>query len=419
MKTIKTITLGMIIAISACTNNPVISDFGNDRVTLVLKGTYESNTPYGWDTNLNTSESIFTGYAGEVFDTQEASADIGFYIDIANIRIGRKNAVPAGTSDLDYWELFAENRVVLCDSNTDVIGNNLVNCAYGNGTYKLNQFFKEGFEYPVEDIPAGRYQHIGVYFRKFITFPAVLYDSSYNEQEVLTSIFDNRTVYGYDLNSQLLQYANSDSGEDNPLMIPLEATNLNLKVTDSYVPYVIEIRIFIKNQMMKHVIKYGTNTSAEKPLTFIGPADWRTDHAYSGRVSGFHLGKHLLMTARLYEPDNVGSLYITEASVPSGTATEYYTIVKSGNTLTAKTLPYAATQIIDVGGASGEGTITNLPPGNYKLYKTCDAFYRDSTGEIAGNDGFPESIDDLSGVTVTITKNNTTTQAITSNGTCP
>ena len=414
MKTIQKVTLGIALLITAasCSNNPVISDFGNDRMTLILKGTYESNSPYDWDTNINTSESISTGYAGEVFDYQEASADIGFYLDIANIRIGRKNGIPRGTSQMEYWELFAENRIVLCDSNKDIIGNNLVNCDFGNGTYKLNQFFNEGLEYPASDIPTGVFKHIGVYFRKFVTFPAVLYTPTYTQDKVLTSIFDNRTVYGYDLNARILQYRDSDSRENHPLMIPLENTDLNLKVKDSFEPYVLEIRIFIKNMMVKHAIKFGTETTSERPLTFIGPADWRYNHDYSNRTNSFHLGDHLLMTARVYEPDNVGSLKITEAaSTPAGTATEYYAIVKAGETLNSSTLPYAATSITTVG-VDGEGTIENLPPGSYRVYKTCDLNYRDSAGLQGGNDGYPETIDGPL-ATVTIQKNQTTVQAIT------
>jgi len=411
---IKSIYLITIAVNITCTGNPVISELYNNRITTILKGTYESNSPYSW-TAVNSgdvfkNDTLVTNYANPVEPTVALkNSDLKFYMDIAAIRLGGENGKPSSTSDIDYYEYFAEDRQVYCSDNADTVGRDLLSCKSNSGVQKLTNFFDDGVVYPSTDVPSGTYKHIALWFRKLVISPAILYgDNAGNSPVTQTALFDNRNIEGYDLNTEIIQYAQSDTGKSTALTFPLQNTNLNIVVKNSDKPYVLEVRIFLKNVLMHHVIADGDKSNTDStPLTLVSPSDWSADHTYNDAYS-FQIGGNLLMTARIYEPSNVGSIDITAEANALPTDATYFIAIPNGTTFDPLTdgLPLTATSISRPA-ADLVGTISNLTPGSYDIYKTCDVQYQTGGALAAGNDGHPDTISANCGTAV-VTSGNAT-----------
>lgn len=364
---IGTFILAIIIFQSCFTNEPVLSQLYNDRITLILKGTYESNDPYDWQA-IYTSDAVTTE-AMTLQDDITNQSEIKWYIDLAELRMAKGTGF-SGTDADDYWMLFARERQVLCSSTSALYDKELETCIKNSGTSKLNSFFNDGLSIPAVDVKSGEYNHFAIYFRRLVTWPSNKYSSkSYSGD--LAALFDNRYVYGTNIEN-LYNYEEDDS--DDVIMFPLERTDLNLKIESNEKPYVVEVRVFLKNLMMKHLINY---TSEDEQVFFVGPSDWATDHLYNDSTYQEYLGKNMIFTARVYYPDESGSIQVNTG----GAANCYFAVVKAGDTFNPiSELPLAATQ------ATNGYSIKNLPEGTYDLYKTCD-----TSGNGVANDGYPET----------------------------
>ncbi len=413
-KTLKKLILLItgLLLLNSCTGEAVFSPLVNTRLKLILKGTYESNNPdvFGTLHEDDGSSTLRSAYSSSAMDTTWGAVtkdDLQWYIDIAEIRISTRTDDFSGDDPTEYWSLFARDRMLMCSTyNSNKSGKYLDSCSKQNGISQLANFFEEGISYPATDLGEGTYKQVAIYFRKLITSPAYSFASdgtSANMQEVN---FDNQPVNGYNVLS-LMQ--NSPGGDGESLLFPLHNNNLNLTVTSDGKPYVIEARVFLKNLMMKHTAKTSSGW-----LSFISPSDWSENHLYDTDSDAGKVGGNVLMTARLYYPDNVGSLKITGA-----VDADYVAVMPAGASFDPLTqLPYAAT-------TATNKTITNLPPGTYDVYATCDLTYKtcstdvggtmnDCTAETdtanVGKDGFPEK-HVACGTSINVTANNTAIDA--------
>lgn len=430
---------------AGCTGDLPLSDLINNTVTLKILGTYESNDPYAFfnlkkddiinsgitnsSPTLNASTDIYqyiTGTLANSFNDglEDDYTRVRYYIDIAEVRIAEGQGKSSSQSISDYWSQFAISRQLMCSSYATADNKTLANCSDSNGIQRLSDFFNGGFTYPAVDIKAGFYNHLGVYFRRFSTFPSAIFNGSGSYIDgagsVLTSVaaaetvptttFDNRQIYGTDIESFLQNKYGETATE--PLMFPLQRKDLSIRLTDAYEPYVLEVRIFLKNLMMIHLTQnpVSPNTS----LVYVAPSDWNIDHAFRDATNGGKMGGSVIMTARIYQPAKVGSIQIPSTA---GTG-EYFVAVPSDTVFDATTtLPYAAT-------AGNNQIIKNLPPGTYKVYRTCDLKYcsNNSTAGTCDNmaatnkDGFPET---QSTVPVTVTVTAGTMTSAPSTPTCP
>lgn len=390
-----------------CTGELPLSDLINNTITLKLLGTYESNDPYGWR-NLAIDDVItasgVTGSSPAIglsdltnYVTNGSTGlaarpnDVKFYIDIAEIRIARGQGKSSSQTISDYWSQFAIDRQLLCSDYESSDSNRLLqNCADQNGIQKLSEFFNGGFTYPAVDVEHGVYNHLGIYFRRFVTAPAVRYSAtgtysdSANPEKTLTAAFDNRTVYGFDI--ETLMQNNYGESSTEPLMFPLQRKDLNIPVYNDSEPYVLEVRVFVKNNMMVHILQPNDATNAA--FTYVAPPDWNVNHAFTDSVNGFKQGGAMLMTARTYKPANVGSIQMS-AVANNG---EYFAVTESTTVLTTPNavLPLAATRGTNT-------TIVNLPPGTYNVYRMCDktrctnASPAGGCDNVAGQDNYPET----------------------------
>lgn len=410
----------------ACSGDLPLSDLINNTITLKVLGTYESNDPYPDLATTMFRDDIIqagTGISGSNAGWNDLSeiytyantlsiSRVKYYIDIAEVRIAQGQGKSSSQTIADYWSQLAISRQLLCsDYNSSEAGRELVNCRDSNGAQRLTDFFNGGFSYPAVDVATGNYNHLGIYFRRLNTYPAAFFNNAgkfatqtgadttqdLSEQSV-TSTFDNRTISGLDLESFLQNQHGQTATE--PLMFPLQRKDLSISVTNGAEPYVLEVRVFLKNLMMAHVREITVN-SVSAGLVFVGPSDWNINHSFKDLDNSNRMGGSVLLTARTYQPAKVGTIQLN--NVITTTAKSYYTAVTQGTTFTTTiALPLAATA------ATAGAQIKNLPAGSYEVYRTCDIQQCNNATSAAGGctlgagkDGFPEVAQSCGVVTVT------------------
>jgi hypothetical protein len=426
-----------LVAIN-CTGELPISDLINNTITLKVMGTYESNDPYGnltlpkddiiTGTSITNASPALTGTPDIVtYANSLTASNIKYFIDLAEIRLAQGQGQSSNDTVASYWSQFAIDRQLMCSEYATADGRTLSNCAAQNGIDRLAQFFDGGFTYPAVDVATGTFNHMGIYFRRFNTSPTALFngDGSYfggqsTAQTSITAAFDNRTTYALDIESYLQNQYNEAATE--PRMFPLQRKDLSLTIVDDHEPYVMEVRVFLKNLMMVHVIQ-STGDSATPTSTsnsawvFVAPADWNTDHAFKDATNRTRMGGSVLMTARTYQPAKVGSIVLSG----TGNSGEYFAVTKSSVTLTTPNavLPLAATRATNT-------TITNLPPDSYNVYRVCDKEICSNSStaggcdRAGGTDGYPETVQLCSGGPYTVSTGTATSVTLGNcAGSCP
>ena len=389
---------------SFCTGEPVLSQLTNTRMEMVLKGTYESNDPHPWQ---EVYENDYVAGLGLGLPAVSPS-DFRLYMDIAQIGLTNANKQASETQD-NEWSFFFQERTLFCPVEQAADGSDLKSCIQQRGRENHRQLFEEGVSLRGSDVASGKYKALAIYFRRMVTSPAGAYTSANVaiDQSRNMPLFDNKDVEGRDINLYYEYSLTDDESEQDSRISPYLVRDLDINIDSGKYPYVLETRIFLKNLFMRHVIVDSTSNR----LVLIGPSDWLSDHAYNDtsrpsfpsentqRVSNqSRLGGTILMTARTYFPHNAGSLQFVAGPACTGTSTglSYIAVLPSGETFERSRLPLAATRL------TNNAEITNLPPGDYDVYKTYDRLWRTSAGEVAGRDGFPESFRMCSGdVTVT------------------
>ena len=395
--------LFFLLTLNQCTGELVISDLINNSIIVKMMGTYESNSPYAWQP-LYKDDSILptTPFAigagtnmGALASSLTSYSQVKLYMDIAEIRIAQGQGKSSGTSIDSYWNLFATTRQLMAPDYGALSGKILSESQNTDAATRLSDFFNEGFNYPAVDIANGHYNHIGIYFRRMVSYPSQLFngDGSYYggsaDSANRSGQFENRTVSGIDIET-LLQNQWGEAAIE-PRLFPLQRKDLSLLVNNDTEPYTMEIRIFLKNLLMVHLYQVTTNgalatDAGNSNLIYVAPSDWNINHDYSDPTNGKKQGGSVIFTARIYKPSQVGSIQFSNTyAYPS-----YYAVVPSGTAFSTLTLPYAAT-------AGTSNLVTNLPPGTYDVYRTCDtkkcsvASALGTCDNAVGTDGFPET----------------------------
>lgn len=365
-KRILLFVLGSSFLLFTCSNHPVLSDLANSRMRLVIKGTYSSNGVEPRQTALKGYQ--YTGLGGAAANHSDSNS-FKLYIDLGELRMASGNG--PGKDPKKYWKSFSRDRLVLCDDIIASDGRVLQSCKDNNGRQKLSDFLTgKGVSLPSNDVGNGNYNHIALYIRKFSSFPSFSYDGSGNKTQDNKTVFDNERIYGAHA-GQAYYLRAGDSNKGVPRLFPLENKNVSIEIPNNDLPYVLEVRVMINGLLMKHI----QNNDSGGYLSFIGPSNW-LDGVYdrSGKLGG-----NFTITARAYQPHNVGSIQVSSTM---------RAVVKAGSSFDGKSLPYAAAKDV----------VTNLPPGSYDVYTVTDS----------NSDGFFDQVSRCAS-NVVVVKNATTT----------
>ncbi|MDZ4725368.1 MAG: hypothetical protein SH817_04385 [Leptospira sp.] len=376
------------------TNLPVLSTLFNNRMLLLLKGTYSTDSPLDFSEYNNGSGSLYV-------DSQEPGNDptmsliniptagtLPIYVDIGEIRISSKfekgfNNLTQIRDSLDstkFWDFIAPNRQVYC-TNPYSLDNDT--CQANGGLAKMIDFFNgTGAHYPSNDPSAkteggdyglnafGRnYYYSGIYFRSLVT--GFANDAGV---PVTTTRFDNRIIPGSGLN--IVPRNNYNPGTSSlaknsivPKMFPVlysqSGTQADMEIREGFDPYILEVRVNLKENLMLH----SYLSARAQVITYVGVSDIFFDHKGEGDAGG-----NLLSRSRVIYPEIASSLVITGGS---GSLLHHYAVFRASETELINTLPLAATP------ARTSAKIKYLNPGLYKLVCMSDA---------SKVDGFPDTV---------------------------
>ncbi|MEM7180961.1 MAG: hypothetical protein AAF518_08605 [Spirochaetota bacterium] len=372
----------------------------NQRMLLLLKGTYASDNPLQFTEYSSGSGALYVDTEGDGADPTmdiagvPAANDLPIYIDIGEVRISSKYQEgfngPDGITDTQatqkFWDYIAPTRQVYCTFPPYSIQN--TSC-HDTGLLRIQDFFNgNGVIYPSSD-PTGisynadfsnfggttacgdcpvQYYYAGVYFRSFVTGWA-------REQGGLKidTRFDNFEVTG----SNLLFRNNYRPGTNDaeketltPLMFPLfhsiAGGQREMEIRGGYDPYILEMRMNIKENLMVH--SYTTPFGFTQ--TMVGFSDWRFEDSGSSDMGG-----NLLLRPRIIYPETASSLAITGGTKST---THYYAIYRSDEIDFEGQLPLAASPVQD-----GTTNIKYIHEGEYTLQ---------CRGDLDRVDGYPETL---------------------------
>lgn len=319
-----------VISFSSCENEALFDDLLTNQLQIVLKGTYESNNPVAWDSNLAVSDDSLDDYY-----TDTPVFPSNFYLDIANIALVN-GGDKAELANVRKYFSFSVN-----DSDS-----------FFNGA---------GVNYPTMDVDTDiDWNYVNVNIRKMIFDQSkhAYSDSNYAwalgtsistnfGEEILTDAFDFNQL-------QLTDYYDtlkSDSNTVNriyPLAIPLSNS------LGDYLKYdnaVLEIRLVVKNQIKYYEYDYTSSDDGYRHIYhFWGLSDWLRD-VRSGESS---LGGNILGVARVYIPEKSVSV-----SGVAYTANKYIVAIPSGSSVAEYEL--TNTNRPGVNGESGSDRQASVP----------------------------------------------------------
>ena len=360
---------------------PLFSFMTNNRMTVILKGTFATDNPLEMSQinnnrlfqDRNEPEPIF-------LNNPPSYSNLPIYLDIGEIRVSSKLdpliTVDSSNKSEEYWDTLSPYRQVYC-SHFYSLDPQLDTCLKTGGWVNYMEFMNgRGALYPSQDVGAATYLHVGVFLRSIVTGYAT---------ENFTpkfSKFDNNDVFGRNIMIPSNYNPESTDAERQiltPQFFPLEydvglGQQVVMNQDNSQRPIILEIRFNMKENLMLHAYNEGGINH-----TLVGFSDWKFNHAGQR-----YFGGNVFSRARMIYPD-----ISTHVAVTGGTESirHYYALYianecadTEGNAVCDKNtdyLPLAATPV-----RNGKNVMQDIMPGSYILQCRYDEIY----------DGYPEKV---------------------------
>ncbi|MBE7410629.1 MAG: hypothetical protein HS129_00975 [Leptospiraceae bacterium] len=386
-------------------NQPLISTLFNNRMLLLLKGTYATDDPLSFEEYSNGTGKLYmddqidsgngTDPPYDLADLPQAK-DLAIFLDIGEIRISSKYqkgignlaAIKDARDSKKFWDFIAPERQVYCT----IFYSATESTCHKTGLSKINDFFSgRGAQFPSNDptaetnygsydqqvlssqsgiMDATQYYYTGVYFRSLVTGWAREAGGL-----VIDTVFDNHTILTGGAN--IVPRNNYKPGTEAaikdatipamfPLLYSVQPGQNDMSIRPGADPYILEIRANIKENLMVH--SYVNTTGNVR--TLISFSDWNNNHA-----SEADMGGNLLSRARVIYPEKASSL---EISGGTKSLNHYYAVFRSDEIDFRTQLPLAASPV-----KQGTTKIKYIHEGNYKLQ---------CVGDISRIDGYPDTI---------------------------
>ncbi len=300
--------------LSGCGDQPLFDELATNRLTVKIKGTYESNGPTrDWEWPADPEDDSIYIYK----NTSEATPTL-FMLDIAGIRVasGKHN------------QYFANFRKTYSAGTEPGDSDPLFN---GDGVIYKNNDVRSGFAW----------QTVQVYIRKMLFDNAIQYDpasvAAWDSPVNVQDIFAENTVNGFNFNlAQVLSYY--DSLKMNYYEIN-KIFPLSINVEDGFIfdnkeeETVLEIRFVIKNFVKKYEYEFDDEDGNRKLRHFYALSDWlrdikRDEPAVTSDTFG-KMGGNLLAVARSYVPRKTARIQ-WELGSNSAPVNSYVIAIKSG-----------------------------------------------------------------------------------------
>lgn len=388
------------------TGAPVFSTLLNNRMLLLLKGTYATDAPIAFSDYNNGTGELYRDEFGDGRGPEHntnglpSAANLPIFLDFGEVRISSQfekgfNELTQIRDPIDseeFWDFIATERQVFCTTAYSLEEDT---CQKQGGIFKAQEFFNgNGAVFPSND-PTGetyscsnpdnfaqctqlgynldknfgtQYWYTGVYFRSFVTAWAIQDGGQLIDQ----TRFDNRRVPGLNIvprNNYSAGTTDADKQQIVPKFFPLlysvQGTQKDMEIRGGFDPYILEVRMNIKENLMVHTI----DRPGGSRQTLVSMSDWRFDNKGETDIGG-----NVLLRSRVIFPEFAASLSISGGQ---GNLNYYYAIYHREETDLQAHLPLAATP------ARADAKIQYISAGDYKLY---------CMGDVERVDGYPESI---------------------------
>ena len=290
--------LAIVILIGCTGDDALFDELAGSRVTVIIKGTFESTTDSSsikdWVTTVSEPQSIDDSVNDMITDTDPDTLETfpdTFMVDIAEMRLAKED----GGSD----DKVAYDRQVFTAAVSDT-----------------DPFFNgEGVVYEQTNRLKGM---VMLYIRKLIFDNATqwYFDSSGNimQDDAPEEIFHENDVYGFDFN-QLMVNTYYDYLKQNyddiirvfPLRIPIDGG----LVVDKDDDIVIEIRLVIKNFVKLYEYDFYNDNGYRAAYHYWAVSDWLR----AVEPDDVYMGGNLLGVARAYKKKEVATV---KGSTPPG-----------------------------------------------------------------------------------------------------
>ncbi len=296
----------LFIFTAGCGDRSLFTELAENRIKVIIKGTYESNSPRPWEYVFPEDDSVDSLVA-----PGRDAAPTKFMLDVAELRI----------SDGSFSQHFANYRKTYSQTLSD--DSPLFN---GNGVVYENDDVRPGFEW----------RYLKVYTRKMMFDSAKIYTYNENRDEddnVITDgagnweflendedIFAEGEVEGLNFNIfQINSYYDALLYQANRInrIFPIKVALDDVFIFDDDIPEtVLEIRLVIKNYVKKYELDY-INESLRHAKHFYAFSDWLRDvKPGRGYIADYKkylndcelMGKNIIAVARSYIPGQTVTL---------------------------------------------------------------------------------------------------------------
>jgi len=303
-----------VITLFRCGDVPIFDEFATNRLRVVIKGTYESNSPAPWTTGFE-SDNVAGNSVDDNIDPLNAGNVVG-------------DKVATITEPVEFMLDIAEIR--LQGDSTDKF-------AFYRNTYRFplldsEPFFNGGgIWYDNDDpYPDYLYNNVLLYIRKMV-FPNavdyIYYNSGWTFYQTSETIFSEEDVYGFDFNQlQYNTYWDSLRVEADdvlrvfPLSVPISG---GLIFNNQEEETVLEIRLVIKNFIKQFEYDYTDTDGYRHVVHYWGLSDWLRDVQADEEV----VGGNVLAVARVYVPGKTATIS------GSAAADRYVIAIESGDSI--------------------------------------------------------------------------------------
>ena len=311
----------IIFAAAGCYDKPLLTELKKNSLKVILKGTYESNSPRGWLSpvfNTYCVDDSIDDYPVTISDLPET-----FMIDLAGMSMSGGGK---GKSDFsNYRQTFS----------------------FSVGEESSSFFNGDGVLLENDDVEPGRdYTSLKLYLRKLLFSDSMKYEltsSSWTDGEEFKTYFEEEKVYAFNFNLLQVNYLYDTLKEDGdytnrifPMNVDI-SNGLNFDVDEGAV---LEIRILVKNFIKLYEYDNLDYTSDEPYVAhYFAFSDWLRDVKSDENI----IGGNMLVVARTYVEGKTGTISGSIGSagyviaVPAGSSINEYT---SSGTLRSDKLTY-------------------------------------------------------------------------------
>ena len=297
----------LFAAASGCADNDLFDQLESSTVSVVLKGTFESNSPRAWDTSVaGINDDSMTFVSADAARSSRAAFPAGSSLD------------SSFTSYDQYPTEFCFDVAKMKVNGDDFAIERKV---YRRAIGDTDPFFSgEGVGFPCGDVKRGKlYTNLRMYIRKIVINGANEYDVTADSAEYVRAphtTFGERNMFGSDIIQQcqwsfwdILRDEMYDINRVFPLSIPIADGGTNgvsgFK-SDATSSAVLEVRMVVKNYLKRYeVVKDDDVLGGYASFHVFSFSDWLRDvRPYRSAW----LGGNIVTVARAYYPDSVGSI---------------------------------------------------------------------------------------------------------------